>query len=84
MKDLGEVIQNPDAAKDKYRGTLKDTFGDLSSKYYTIIPHDFGRMRPAPIDTEDQLKAEVDLVELLGNMRISNEVLKETETPREG
>jgi len=84
LKDLGEVIQNPDAAKAKYRGTLKDIFSDLSSKYYTIIPHDFGRKRPAPINTENQLKAEVDLVEMLGNMRISNEVLKETETSREG
>jgi len=84
LKDLGEVIQNPDAAKAKYRGTLKDIFSDLSSKYHTIIPHDFGRKRPAPINTEDQLKAEVDLVEMLGNMRISNEVLKETETSREG
>lgn len=84
LKDLGEVIQDPDAAKDKYHGTLKDVFSDLSSKYYTIIPHDFGRKRPAPINTEDLLKAEVDLVEMLGNMRISNEVLKETETSREG
>ncbi len=84
LKDPGEFIQNPDAAKDKYRGTLKDVFSDLSSKYYTIVPHDFGRKRRAPINTEDQLKAEVDLVEMLGNMRISNEVLKETETSREG
>lgn len=84
LKDPGEFIQNPDAAKDKYRGTLKDVFSDLSSKYYTIIPHDFGRKRRATINTEDQLKAEVDLVEILGNMRISNEVLKETETSREG
>lgn len=63
---------------------MKAILDDLSSKYYTIIPHDFGRKRPVPINTEDQLKAEVDLVETLGNMRITNEVLKETETPRKG
>ena len=51
----------------------------MSSTYYTIIPDDFGRNRPTPIDSEKLLKAKTDLVETLGNMQMSNEIMKETE-----
>ena len=83
LKDLGEVIQDPKLAKTEYKGTLNDVFNDLSSKYYTIILHDFGRKRPTPIKTEDQLKSEMELLENLGNMKISNQVLKETESAKD-
>ena len=48
-----------------------------------IIPHDFGRNRPTLIDKEVQLKAEMDLVETLGNMQISVEILTNTEYPED-
>lgn len=82
LKDLGELIENPELVKE-YHGTLTEVFNDLSSKYYTIIPHDFGRKRPTPINTEAQLRTEMDLVEMLGNLQVSNQVLNETEESKD-
>ena len=83
LKELGDVILNPKLAQEKYEQSLTAVFSDLSSQYYSIIPHDFGRNRPTPITSEAQLKAEMDLVETLGNMQISNQILKDTEFPKD-
>ena len=83
LKELGDVILNPKLAQERHDMSLIATFNDLSSQYYSIIPHDFGRNRPAPINSEARLKAEMDLVETLGNMQISNEILKDTEYPKD-
>ena len=83
LKELGDLILNPELAQEKHGQALTAAFNDLSSQYYTVIPHDFGRNRPTPINSEVQLKAEMDLVETLGNMQISNEILKDTEYPKD-
>ena len=83
LKELGNVILNPKLAQEKYQKSLTAVFSDLSSQYYSIIPHDFGRNRPTPINSEAQLKAEMDLVETLGNMQISNKIVKDTEFPKD-
>ena len=83
LKELGEVITDPKLAKKLYKGALEDVYSDLTSKYYSVIPHDFGRARPTVINSEAQLKAELDLVETLGNMQISNGILKHTEFTRD-
>lgn len=81
--DITDVILDPRLAKSKYPTDLKAAFNELSSAYYTIIPYDFGRRRPVAIDNEVQSKTEMDLVETLGNMQISNEIIKETEYPKD-
>lgn len=83
LKELGDVILNHKLAQEKHKQSLTAAFNDLSSQYYTIIPHDFGRNRPTPINSEAQLRVEMDLVETLGNMQISNEILKDTEYPKD-
>lgn len=35
---------------------------DLSSRFYTIIPHNFGRARPPPIDSPALLRAKKDML----------------------
>ena len=79
LKELGDVIMDPKLAQDKHQMSVEATFNDLNSTYYTIIPHDFGRNRPTPINREKLLQAEMDLVETLGNMHMSNEIMKVTE-----
>lgn len=81
LKELSDVILGPKAAMDRYKQPLKAICSELTSKYYTVIPHDFGRSRPKPISDETALQAEMDLIETLGNMQIANKVLEETETP---
>ena len=82
LKELGELIQDPNLARQRYDSSLADILDGLSSKYYTTIPHDFGRQRPTPITDKRRLQAELDLVESLSNMQVVNQVLRETNSPR--
>jgi poly [ADP-ribose] polymerase len=35
---------------------------ELSSKFYTVVPQDFGRQRPPPIDDEEKLQKKYDML----------------------
>ena len=55
--------------------------GDLSSEFYTYIPHDFQfqKMSNFIINTEQKLKEKLDLVESLSDIRIAAEINNEVE-----
>ena len=44
------------------RKEKKGNLNDLSSKFYTLIPHDFKRMRPPPINDLNMLQAKYDML----------------------
>lgn len=80
LKKIGEVIQDPSTAQSKYReygASIQAVIQELSSQYYTVIPHDFGRRVPQPIATPQLLKKETELVENLVDMKISSEIIKD-------
>lgn len=56
LKDLAEVLDNPNGPKSKAHGGLRNACNTLSAQYYTVIPHDFGRNRPEAIDSKPKLK----------------------------
>lgn len=56
LKDLDEILANINLAQSKYKQSLTKVLEQLTSKYYTVIPHDFGRRRPPVIDSTDILK----------------------------
>ncbi|KAJ6260524.1 hypothetical protein Dda_4750 [Drechslerella dactyloides] len=56
-----------------------DVFEMLTNRYYSIIPHSFGRDRPRVINSDRQLKAEMDLVQSLGDMAIAEKIMKDVE-----
>jgi len=55
-----------------------DDILDLSSRYYTLIPHVFGmRQRPPPINNRKLLNQEMKLIEALAEVRVATELLKQ-------
>lgn len=77
---IGDVIANPLTATTKYShygSNNRDILNQLSSRYYTVIPHDFGRSTPPSIDNPQSLKKETELVENLVDMKISSEIIKD-------
>ena len=52
-------------------GGNRAKLNELSSRFYTLIPHDFGRAVPRPIDTPDMLKTKVDLLNILNDIEIA-------------
>lgn len=65
---------NPNAGQIR---RLKNSLKTLSSDFYTLIPHDFGRNLPPPIDSMDELKLKIDLLEVLANIEISQKLQAE-------
>jgi poly [ADP-ribose] polymerase len=75
LKEISDVLGDPTLALTTQRGNQADILATLTSRYYTIIPHVFGRNKPPVIDTLDRLKREAELVESLGEMEIATEII---------
>ncbi|ETI37201.1 hypothetical protein F441_16612 [Phytophthora nicotianae CJ01A1] len=67
-------VAKPNAAQIR---RLKTSLKTLSSEFYTLIPHDFGRNLPPPIDSLDEVKLKIDLLEVLANIEISQKLQAE-------
>jgi poly [ADP-ribose] polymerase len=67
LKELATIIDDPSQAM---------MVEDLSNRYYSLIPHDFGRNRPPIIYNNDILKKEIDLLDSLSEMKEATDMLK--------
>ena len=75
LKDLSELVNDRDSFLAENGGSFGSWAQDLSNRYFTVIPHAFGRSRPPVLNTVEQIKREVDLLEALTDMEIANEIL---------
>uniref|UniRef100_UPI00398F2635 protein mono-ADP-ribosyltransferase PARP3 n=1 Tax=Pristiophorus japonicus TaxID=55135 RepID=UPI00398F2635 len=55
----------------------KKMLEELSSKFYTIIPHYFGRQRPPVIDTADVVQAKKDMLLVLADIELAQSLQAE-------
>ena len=55
-----EVLEEIEAALKAKKGST--VINELSSKFYTVIPGDFGRQRPPPIADEETLQKKYDML----------------------
>lgn len=78
LKELSELITDPGSAQTKYGTAYGPTVEHLTNRYYTLIPHVFGRNRPPIIGTDAQIKKEVELLEALTDMDVANEIMTES------
>jgi poly [ADP-ribose] polymerase len=66
---LGEI---EDLIKSGSRSNAE--FDLLTSRFYTLIPHDFGRQRPPLINSAEALKTKSDLLNVLNDIEIAQEL----------
>lgn len=76
LKELSELIADPGLAQSKYDTGYATATATLSDQYFTIIPHVFGRNRPPVLDSDAQIKKEVELLDALTDMDVANEIMK--------
>ncbi|KAK2189857.1 hypothetical protein NP493_95g03042 [Ridgeia piscesae] len=69
-----EVLEEMEAAMKK-----KKTSGlmELSSQFYTIIPHNFGRQRPPVISTLETVRHKLDMLTVLGDIELALSMQKD-------
>lgn len=78
LKAIGEILNDNSLAQSRYGCAVNAAYLDLTNRYYSVIPHAFGRNVPPVINSPQMLKKEVELIESLGDMKIATEVLKDT------
>ncbi|KAM3914167.1 protein mono-ADP-ribosyltransferase PARP3 [Leptodactylus fuscus] len=64
-----DVLEELQAALD--RKANKSVLSDLSSRFYTIIPHNFGRQTPPVINTLEVLQAKKDMLLVLADIELA-------------
>ncbi|OJJ96397.1 hypothetical protein ASPACDRAFT_81570 [Aspergillus aculeatus ATCC 16872] len=79
LKDLSELVTDPALAASKYGMSFQGAAEFLSNKYFTTIPHVFGRNRPPVLTQGDLLKREIELLETLTDMEVGNNIMKDAE-----
>ncbi|KAL5043795.1 hypothetical protein BDW71DRAFT_187388 [Aspergillus fruticulosus] len=77
LKELAELAAAPSLAVSKYGMQLRPAMEQLSNRYFTTIPHVFGRNRPPVLDNQAYIKREIELLETLTDMEITNSILKD-------
>lgn len=77
LNDLSELVRKHNLANVPY-SFYTITIQDLSNRYFTIIPHVFGRDRPPILDNDDMIKKEIDLLEALSDMGVTDNIMKES------
>lgn len=78
LKELSEVIADPASAQARYGTAYGQTIEHLTNRYFTLIPHVFGRNRPPILGSNAQIKKEVELLEALTDMDVANEIMTES------
>ncbi|KUF98381.1 hypothetical protein AM588_10007803 [Phytophthora nicotianae] len=68
--------KGPTAATTRSLSALQAELKSLSSEFYSLIPHDFGRSLPPVIGTLADLKLKLELLEVLSNLEISQMLQK--------
>ena len=74
LKDLSILIG--DSSSDG------ETIANLSNRYFSLIPHAFGRNRPPVISRPDMVKKEVTLLENLTDLQLADQIMKNAKTDK--
>ncbi|KAH9134697.1 hypothetical protein AeRB84_019574 [Aphanomyces euteiches] len=58
----------------------KSQLKELTSDFYTLIPHDFGMNLPPVIDSISELKLKLDLLEVLSDIEVTQKIINTQQT----
>ncbi|XP_023562124.1 poly [ADP-ribose] polymerase 3 isoform X2 [Octodon degus] len=61
-----------EALEEALKVPADDVLEELSSRFYTIIPHNFGRSKPPPINSPELLQAKKDMLLVLADIELAH------------
>ncbi|KAF9912310.1 Poly [ADP-ribose] polymerase 2 [Linnemannia zychae] len=71
LKKIAEIIDKPRSS------AIQRELSELSSDFYTVIPHAFGMRAPPIIGSAQMLKSKLEMLEALGEIEIAQKLLKD-------
>ncbi|KAG0033677.1 hypothetical protein BGZ81_007675 [Podila clonocystis] len=75
-----EILKKISVAMDNPNASQQNILAELSSDFYTAIPHNFGRHIPPIIKDAPMLKKKLEMLESLGEIEIAQKLIKENKT----
>lgn len=75
LKDLSALLDDTSLAGN-YQQSPQGAIEQLSNRFYSYIPHSFGRDRPPIISSQLMLKREVELLESLSDLKDAHNIIK--------
>lgn len=76
-----EVLEEIEAAMSQKKGNAR--LEELSSKFFTTIPHNFGRTRPPTINNKEIVDKKKEMLMVLADIEIAQTLKSETEKAQE-
>lgn len=76
-----EVLEEIEAAMNQKRGNAR--LEELSSKFFTTIPHNFGRNRPPAINSKEIVDQKKEMLMVLADIELAQTLKSETEKAQE-
>ncbi|CAK3869542.1 Poly [ADP-ribose] polymerase 2 [Lecanosticta acicola] len=76
LKSLSELLDDQSLAQSEHDLPYQDALEQLSNRFYSFIPHAFGRNRPPVISDNNMLKREVELLESLTDLKDTDSIIK--------
>jgi poly [ADP-ribose] polymerase 2/3/4 len=83
LKEIAALIGDHSLAQSEYGQSWEGALEELSNRYFSTIPHSFGRNRPPVIQDDRLMKKEIDLIESLTDMQLANEIMKTAKGAKE-
>lgn len=75
LKDALELVQKED--KDGVKGpNSRSKFIELTNRFFTLVPHDFGMDQPPILNTEDLIKQKMNIIDNLLEIEIAYNLLE--------
>ncbi|KAI0143368.1 poly-ribose polymerase [Pestalotiopsis sp. NC0098] len=84
LKELASLIKHPSLAQNKYSRDRDEVIEEWTNKYYSTIPHAFGRNRPPMIDNDHILRKEVAMLDTLTDMEVANTIMRANDKAKDG
>lgn len=78
-----DVLEEIEAAMNEKGRNKKSRLEELSSKFFTTIPHNFGRNRPPTIDSKEIIEKKKEMLMVLADIELAQTLKTETEKAQE-
>jgi poly [ADP-ribose] polymerase 2/3/4 len=75
LKELSDLLDDSSLASN-YNMSFAEAIESLSNRFYSFIPHAFGRNRPPVINNNEMLKKEIELLESLTDLKDADLIMK--------
>ncbi|CAG0887462.1 unnamed protein product [Cyprideis torosa] len=77
-QQISKGFDTLDELEDAIKTNANNTrLAELSSRFYTLIPHDFGRRVPPVMKTEDEIREKKDMLLVLSDIELAQSIQKQ-------